>query len=110
MENDIPPARTIQPGETVQAYLVLSVRQLREILQRAETAAEISRPDGKGLSVSCVVLDIDVDTDQLYRSRDGAYNGQLSDETRERFLSRQFKDDSLAAEVRWTPACPKQEA
>lgn len=105
MENTVPEPRTIQPGEKVPAYLVLSVRELRELLRHAEEASVRTRPGGHGFASTTIVLGLEVDTDQRYRGADGAYNVQLDDQTRERFLSQQFRDDTLASPVRWSKPC-----
>lgn len=106
--------RPIQPGEKIPAYLVVSVRQLRALLRRAEEE-HLQRlvPGTKPLTPMAfehIVLDLDVDTDQRIRAIDGSYQAQLSDLTRDRYITRQWRDPALSSPDRWSKPCATSEA
>lgn len=106
--------RPIQPGEKIPAYLVVSVRQLRALLRRAEEE-HLQRlvPGTKPLTPMAfehIVLDLDVDTDQRIRAIDGSYQAELSDASRRRYLAGLFCDEGIESSDRWSKPCAPQEA
>lgn len=113
MENTVPEPRTIQPGEKVPAYLVIPVRQLRALLRYAEENYLQRRIPGREpvyqLADECVVLDLNVDTDQRIRAIDGSYQTELSEQSRRRYLAGLFCDPDIESSDRWSKPCASEE-
>ena len=109
--NDNSP-RPIQPGEKVPAYLVIPVRQLRALLRYAEENYLQRRIPGREpvyqLADECVVLDLNVDTDQRIRAIDGSYQTELSEQSRRRYLAGLFCDPDIESSDRWSKPCASE--
>jgi len=93
-------------SNSIGAYMVVSVGELRELLRVAEDAAAIMRPDGNNYTASTVVLRLDVYTSDELRSSRGEYQAQVAETTRRQMLSQQFCDPTLSEPRRWTKPSP----
>lgn len=106
--------RPIQPGEKIPAYLVVPVRRLRALLRHAEEEyLQRQIPGSKPIlqmADECLVLDLEVDTDQRIRAIDGSYQAELSDASRRRYLAGLFCDEGIESSDRWSKPCAPQEA